>query len=70
MKGVPPDELRHAVTLALVMAGLGTVRVLKWTEETIACNTTVRKSGLGNLLREKYGENVNGQRIEDGIRGI
>jgi alkylhydroperoxidase/carboxymuconolactone decarboxylase family protein YurZ len=69
-EGVPPDELRHAVCLALIMAGPGTVRVLKWTEETISCNTTVPKSGLGNLLREKYGENVNGQRIEDGIRGI
>jgi alkylhydroperoxidase/carboxymuconolactone decarboxylase family protein YurZ len=69
-EGVPPDELRHAVTLALIMAGPGTVRVLKWTEETISCNTTVPKSGLGNLLREKYGENVDGQRIEDGIRGI
>jgi alkylhydroperoxidase/carboxymuconolactone decarboxylase family protein YurZ len=69
-EGVPPDELRHAVCLALIMAGPGAVRVLRWTEETISCNTTVPKSGFVNLLREEYGENVDGQRIEDGIRGI
>jgi len=69
-EGVPPDELRHAVTLALIMAGPGAVRVLKWTEETISCNTTVPKSQFQILLREKYGEDVNGQRVEDGIRGL
>jgi alkylhydroperoxidase/carboxymuconolactone decarboxylase family protein YurZ len=69
-EGVPLDELRHAVTLALIMAGPGAVRVLKWTEETISCNTTVPKSRFEIPLREKYGESVNGQRIEDGIRGI
>ena len=69
-EGVPIDELRYAVTLALVMAGPGVVRVLKWTEETISCNTTMPKSGFEIRLREKYGESVNGQRIENGIRGI
>ena len=69
-EGVPLNELHHAVTLALIMAGPGAIRVLKWTEETISCNTTVPKSGLGIRLGEKDGESVNGQRIENGIRGI
>ncbi len=69
-EGVTLDELRHAVTLALIMAGPGAVRALKWTEETISCNTTVPKSGFEIGLREKYGESIDGQRIEDGIRGI
>lgn len=69
-EGVPLDELRHAVTLAMIRVGPGAVRALKWTEETISCNTTVPKPGFEIRLREKYGESVNGQRIEDGIRGI
>ena len=28
------------------------------------------KAEFESLLRENYGENVDGQRIEDGIRGI
>lgn len=69
-EGVPPDELRHAVTLALIMAGPGVVRVLRWTEDTISCNRTVPKSQFEALLVERYGEKTHEQRIEDGIRGI
>jgi len=69
-EGVLPDELRHTVTLALIMAGPGTVRVLRWTEETISCNRTVPKPQFESLLMERYGEKSHEQRIEDGIRGI
>jgi 4-carboxymuconolactone decarboxylase len=43
-EGVSPNELRHAVTLALIMAGPRDVRVLSWTEQTISCNSTVPES--------------------------
>jgi alkylhydroperoxidase/carboxymuconolactone decarboxylase family protein YurZ len=69
-EGVPPDELRHAVCLALIMAGPGVVRVLRWTEDTISCNRTVPRSQFEALLVERYGEKTHEQRIEDGIRGI
>jgi len=37
-EGLPADELRHTVTLALTMDGRSTIRALTWTEEAIARN--------------------------------
>ena len=37
-EGLPADELRHTVTLALTMDGQSAARALTWTEEAIARN--------------------------------
>ena len=50
-EGLPADELRHTVALALTMASQSGIRLLTWTEEAIACNGKGPKVGIGIRFR-------------------
>ena len=62
-EGVPLDELRHAVALALTIAGQDAIHAVRWTEEAIACNGKGPTYGICIPIRYKYGGKIESQRL-------
>ena len=45
-EGVPLDEVRHAIALALTIAGQDATQAVRWVEEATACNGNGHASGM------------------------